>query len=181
MQVVDGLKPSSTHTRRGLLASQGVLDVKGFKKLERRLRKLDDAAAGRALTDSTRDGAKVLRDEMRRQAPRSSSPGGSRGRGHAADHIDVEVRQTSRSVASVNIGPPGWGWYLALPEFGARPHTIMPGRSNVLRVGDGFARSVEHPGFSARPWMRPSFDMRKEKAVRTLKASLARRIRDASR
>lgn len=127
------------------------------------------------------DGAKVLRDEMRRKAPRSSKAGGSRGRGHAADHIGAEVVESRRGRVSVNVGPPRWGWYLIFPEFGARAHTIIPDGSAIRVGGDDFAPAVSHPGNPSRPWMRPSFDTRKRNAVETVKSSLARRIRDAAR
>ena len=158
------------------------LKVDGLKHLERKLRRLDDALAGRALEGATRDGAKVFRDDMRRRAPRSDRGSGSRGHGHAADYIDVESRQASRNEASFNIGPPRWGWYLVFAEFGARPHTITPDAASVLRMpGNIFAQSVDHPGLTSRPWMRPAFDTRKGDAVRTVRSSLAARIRQAAR
>jgi cellobiose-specific phosphotransferase system component IIB len=74
--------------------------------------------------------------------------------------------------------------YAHLIEFGVQPHTIegnpflyIPDYAGgIMRV-----RSVDHPGFKARPFLRPAFDKHKNGALRAMAAEVALGIRRETR
>jgi len=76
------------------------------------------------------------------------------------------------------------GWFL---EFGVDPHYISSGdsvlsprsltkkheREGVLRLGDNLVTGpVEHPGFPAKPFMRPALDTHAGEAIKAIGAEL---------
>lgn len=124
------------------LGKRSSVKVEGLKKLNRRLKKLEESAQGKALGNALLEAAEPIRDEWARLAPRSDVPGGSTGQGHAADHIRTKLIQTgglesllsggSRgpSDQEVHVGPEDDFWYLTFPEFGTPDQPAQaPGRT----------------------------------------------------
>lgn len=104
---------------------------------------------------------------------------------HAAGGVIQEaaaanVRATSQSVADemaratmekrpdrvvVGVGPTENHWHSHMIEFGARAHRITAKNRKALQFINGtFRRSVQHPGFAPRPFLRPALDTRKDEA-----------------
>ena len=62
-------------------------------------------------------------------------------------------------------------------EFGVEAHPIKPKERQALLLGGGkFAGRVKHPGMSAKPWLRPAFDNRKEEAQEAVRRKLAQAL-----
>lgn len=122
--------------------------VLGLDKMERNLRKVADTLTGeRTLGSGLLAAAAPVRDEASRLAPRSETPGGTTGRGHAADEIaSLLVRTRSGRALEAHIGPPAWGWYLAFPEFGTlhQPAVGMFRRAADSKFDEAEAAFVEH-------------------------------------
>lgn len=84
----------------------------------------------------------------------------------AAKRSPVDTGNLRREHQATNVvvrGLAATGDVVATPDYaaavheGSRPHTITPKRAKFLSWGQGatrvFARSVEHPGAKARPWL----------------------------
>lgn len=110
--------------------------IEGLSDLRRNLRRLERHTAGRALTDMTVAAGEPIRDEWSRLAPRSDIPGGTTGKGHAADHIRVVAKDSpSPHVARARVGPEKDFWYLSFAEFGTpRQPALAPGRRAAKRT-----------------------------------------------
>lgn len=50
-------------------------------------------------------------------------------------------------------------------EFGTQPHIIKARTKKALAVGNKLFRSVHHPGYGGKPFMRPALDSRATAAV----------------
>jgi phage gpG-like protein len=67
---------------------------------------------------------------------------------------------------------------------GTKPHDIVPVRAKALHWvtpggQDVFARRVHHPGFAARPFMRPALEERRTVIIAGLRTELGAIFRDA--
>ena len=85
-----------------------------------------------------------------------------------------------RAVAE--IGPDADHWYYRFAETGAGRHEIKaaPGGALVFegREDTQFAKKVDHPGFAARPFLRPAIEGRQSDATHAAAAELRRIILD---
>lgn len=97
------------------------LEVQGLRELERNLNRVGRVLRRDILQDALLLGVGPLVDEWSRNAARSSTPGGTTGRGHAADSIHGQAVRNIARQAEVHVGPEVWGWYLSFTEFGT-PH-----------------------------------------------------------
>lgn len=134
--------------------------LEGVKELERELEQLEAKIQKKMVRPSLRAGAKVIRDEAVRRAPRRKTPP-PRGtsRYHPAGkelYRSIKVRSAGRqpgldAAVQVKTGPHGH-----LLEFG----TIHAG---------------------AQPFMRPAYDTRKAEAIRVFRDTLGQRIENEAR
>jgi len=92
-------------------------------------------------------------------------------------HIETEEVVRTRTLATRAIGPDKAHWYYGLLETGARAHMIE-GAPLVFEGSRGvvFVRAVKHPGFGARPFLRPAFDADRDEATRRVGEALKRAI-----
>jgi HK97 gp10 family phage protein len=137
--------------------------VEGVDELLKKLERLgDDAQAAQAAMLAA--GGEVLR-----RAAASRAPG---------PHIEMTAAKPDKlGRASVLIGPDKPHWYYKFLEFGAGGHELTARAFKATRSkkakqrnaskqvlvfpGPGglvFARSAKHPGFAARPFLRPAVD-----------------------
>lgn len=62
-------------------------------------------------------------------------------------------------------------------EFGTARHRIAGKNGGMLRIaGKAFARSVDHPGARAIPFMRPALDAKADAAVQETAAYISKRL-----
>ena len=59
-------------------------------------------------------------------------------------------------------GQVGWwgktaAWYINIVEYGAKPHKIVAREGGFLWFGGRIVRSVDHPGFAARGFMKAGY------------------------
>lgn len=135
----------------------------GADELRSQLKKMG-RDADRALEAAATIGAQVLQAAANHDAP--------------GPHIEVETVESSRKRAVVHIGPDKDHWYYKFFETGVQAHPISG--SQWLRWFEGsepvFARSVQHKGMAAKPFMRPAFDTKKDRARDRAGAALRRRL-----
>ncbi len=93
----------------------------GDKRLDRKFRKLSDNARGVVLVAAAAAGAKVVRDEAERLAPKR--PGGGKG----ARGIRFERGKLTRTSVVMKIGyDKKTAWYLRFQELGTKFHAAQP-------------------------------------------------------
>ena len=150
------------------------VQVQGLDQLAKALRELPQRVARNGLRAAVYAGAKVIRDEAKLQAPVATGDLGA----------DQPPRGTlKRSVIMKQI-----------PELsGARKQTFFvtvrhgkkyrkQGKKGNLSQDAWYWRFVEFGTIkmSARPFLRPAFDMKKHEAVTAIKTRLAQRIEQAA-
>lgn len=163
--------------------------VTGLRELDAYLSALPKNMQTGAYRAGLTAAAAVVRDEARMRAPRKS--------GKLAKSIrSGSARRNPDGTFSITVGPRGKEHaFLGLfHEFGVRPHYIArtgkgegrvavrkakegTGKINAraMKIGDDFVSGIiSHPGFIARPFLRPALDIRADEAVQ----AFAQRIRD---
>lgn len=126
-----------------------VVQVQGFRELEKLLKELGKEPARRALRSAVRAGANVIKSEALLAVPvGSEAPHPKYGR--LKDNLKVVLAKTGAAPVeySVSVGRAFWGMF---QEFGTR---FQP----------------------ARPWLRPAFDHAKIAALKTIETGLGKSI-----
>ena len=156
------------------MAKYESVQVQGLDQLAKALRELPQRVARNGLRAAVYAGAKVIRDEAKLQAPVATGDLGA----------DQPPRGTlKRSVIMKQI-----------PELsGAQKQTFFvtvrhgkkyrkQGKKGNLSQDAWYWRFVEFGTvkMSARPFLRPAFDMKKHEAVTAIKTRLAQRIEQAA-
>lgn len=151
-----------------LTSEKAVFRVEGLEELIVILRKMGQAA-GTVLTRATMAGAEVIAEEAKLHAP--------------GPNIETMLERQEAHRCEVAIGPDREHWHYVFAETGARPHEISPGDVSALKLyplGDVFASKLagenQHPGFPARPFLRPAVDSKAEEAIGALAAVLWKEI-----
>jgi HK97 gp10 family phage protein len=88
--------------------------------------------------------------EVIEEAAESKAPG---------PNIGKEVVKNSGTKVEVDVGPDKDHWYYRFVETGTSGHEIRPATKQALLIEmTQFAARAEHPGMSARPFLRPALD-----------------------
>jgi HK97 gp10 family phage protein len=154
------------------MARPAVTMTVDLSEFRAQLAKLSKAARGEALQDTVEAGGRVIEANAKINANSVFSP---RATNALANSIVVEA--TGRgNKASANIGPTVV--YGRIHELGG---IIKPVHAKMLswinEAGERvFAREVHMP---ARPYLRPAVDDHKGEIIEAMKATLARKIREA--
>jgi len=92
--------------------------IQGMKELERKLKRLPDAVGGRHLAAAVEKAAEIPRGAAESLAPRRT--------GRAAEHIVVELQESTPRRAEAFIGYEKPGFYLLFQELGTLHHPAQP-------------------------------------------------------
>ena len=92
--------------------------IEGLAELDSDLKRLVAVADAATMDEALLAGAEPIRAEAERLTPRSRTPNGSTGKGHAQDHIAAQIKKHGKEAA---VGPEKDFWYLIFAEFGT-PH-----------------------------------------------------------
>lgn len=135
-----------------------LVHVKGLSQLNDFLRQLPEKMERNVLRGALRAGAKPILVQTQANAAHRT--------GELAKDIKIATStKGGRVTARVMLtGPHAFvGRWL---EFtGAAPHTISARGGHWLFLGGMFAKSVQHPGFHPKPFMRPALDSQAGAAV----------------
>ena len=139
--------------------------LQGVTELRRVMRQLPRALQRQVLTNATRAGARVIQRAALDNLPDS-------------ERSDVIIRKqrTPPSEVLMRVGIPRNKPQLMWLEFGTDAHTLQTRRAEVLvdpETGTVFGPSVEHPGQSPAPWLRPAFEEKKREALRAIADAIA--------
>lgn len=144
------------------------LEVKGMKELEAKLLKLPRKIAQRILYRAVLAGAGVVRKEAKRLVVKRT---GSLEKAIRAKR--VRTKKPGLAIYQVGARHP----VAHLIEFGVAPHTIKAKRKKVMSDGSTFyGKTVKHPGFSAKPFLRPAFDQSAQKVLQAMNKKLMKDI-----
>ena len=149
--------------------------IEGLAQLDRALRELPQRIANRGLRASVYAGAKVIRDEARSRAPKAAQSLGPK---------QPPPGTLKRSVIMKHIRELSGGGrqtFYVLVRHGKKYRN--QGKRGNLSQDAWYWRFVEFGTvkMSARPFLRPAFDMKKNDALTAIKTRLAERIEQAAR
>lgn len=170
------------------------IEMKGLKEtmafLEAFPKRIQNGAVRSALTAA----ARPVRDQARANAPRET--------GKMAKAIKTGAPKINQDgTVSIRVRLRGEHSYLGwFHEYGVRPHFISAGDSGLsarklttkarngsssdvdtgaLKIGDNYVTgTVLHPGFAARPFLRPALDMKAQEAVTAFADRLRSYLKD---
>ena len=133
------------------------VSVKGLAELQKFLDTLPAKMEQNILRSALRAGANIVRDEARQNAPDKT------GILKAGLKVSTSSR---RGVVTAKVKATGKHAYIApWIEYGTAAHKITGKKGGLLSFGGIFAKSVQHPGITAKPFMRPALDSQSQAAV----------------
>lgn len=137
--------------------------VSGLREIDEALSTLPEKMQRNVMRAALRAGAKEIAQQAKQDAPKKT--------GKLADSVRVSSRiRYGMPEATVKAGGKLKGkniWYAVIVEKGAVPHEIAvrKGTMSLFINGKPAGKSVQHPGFSARPFMRPAMNAKAKDAV----------------
>ena len=165
--------------------------ITGETELMSRLNSMADDLKKDITKEALMAGAEVVKHEMSAKAL-----------GSIAQAIEIQFPLTT-GIPRVIIGPDKDHWYAAFQEFGAVPHKILPkkrltagtrgsafgtlrtssslnqgNRLKKVLAGDGniFGTTVNHPGVTKKPFIRPALDEHEAEVKMAMMAVIRRRL-----
>ena len=150
----------------------GDIKIEGMDEVIAELRRRGaDAVAG--IEKICHAGATMVREEIETRAPGSM----------AGEMVQETTSREGAHRIAVSVGVVKKQNYIArFLEFGVKPHVIprekrRRRRVRVLKFNGRYTRRVNHPGFSARPFLRPGYEQSKGKAQSAMGATTKKLIR----
>jgi HK97 gp10 family phage protein len=131
-------------------AFQVTCKVEGGDQLLKELAALGGNVRSTSRT-AVRAGAKVIQAQAEVNAETIAT--------RPAKHTQIKISQRVKGTIEAMIGPSKKKWFYRYFETGVTPHEItgaplvFEGESGLVIIG-----GVQHPGLTARPWLRPAFD-----------------------
>ncbi len=144
---------------------------------QRAFRSLAAAVRGAGRLNGVMKGAAVIERNAKARIPTSTERAGRANHVHLRDTVGVRLYSHTPGATTAGVGTDDVrGIFL---EKGVRPHTITPRSAGALWWEGAWhpVGHVEHPGYTARPWLKPAAD---ESAPAVLRA-MGEEIRDSAR
>lgn len=153
-----------------------LINVKGLSELNKFLQELPIKVERNILRGALRAAAKPILDEAKALCPVGDPSSEGKKiyklyRGALRDSLRIGTKSNGgRVTASIKAGGKlkngAEVFYAHMIEFtGAVPHTESGKNRKHLSFGGQFFQSVEHPGMSSKPFLRPSLDGQASNAV----------------
>lgn len=137
-----------------------VVKIQGLKELNAKLKSMATKDANRITRRGIAKMAQVIRKEMRQRAPKDT--------GFLRKNLAYKIKREPRGGYSATVGPKPKAFYARFLEFGSAAHAI-PNKNSKSRkpitIGGRVFDSVQHPGTSPHPFLRPAFEAKKREAV----------------
>jgi HK97 gp10 family phage protein len=144
-------------------------NITGGRELDAFLQTLSAKIERNILRSALRQGANVFRDEVRANI----DAGGLRDSGDLRRSVKVSTNaKGGRVTASMTVGNKKV-FYAHMLEFGVQPHSTKKGAS--VRSGRNPSANP-HPGFQAKPFMRPALDTKVPAALLAVTAQIRKRL-----
>lgn len=143
-------------------------NIKGGEELQALLNSLAPKLEQNIMRGAMRAGAKVILEEAKRNVPVKS--------GELRNSLKISTKSKKGTVtASVKSGNKKV-YYSRFVEFGVAAHSISATGKGFLNFGGIFAKSVDHPGATAKPFMRPAIDSKSTEAIDAVKEYIGKRL-----
>lgn len=142
--------------------------ITGGADLQKMLNELPAKIEGRILRGAVRAGAKVIEEKAKELVPVRT--------GKLKDSIKVSTRSRRGQISATVRAGDRKSYYAQWVEFGTAKHFIKPKESKSLFFAGMAKEVVNHPGASAKPFMRPALDSSQEQAVRAFADYVQKRL-----
>lgn len=143
-------------------------NVTGLKELQAFLDQLPAKVEGNIMRSAMRQGANVLLAEAKSNVPVKS--------GLLRDGLKVSV-SLRKGVVKAKVKATGKHGPLAhLVEYGTAAHFIKPKSAKSLFFAGLFSNGVDHPGATAKPFMRPALDSQSQAALVAVGEQIKKRL-----
>ena len=162
------------------------IKIEGLTELAGELDKLKATARGHEVRAALLEGADLIRDQVRANAPiapyatyyrgRYIAPGGLRRSLKSSPGRQFKNFLQAYAFSLKFVAP-----HAHLVEFGTKPHRILPAKGGFLKFGNRFkrfARAVNHPGAREQPFFRNAVRQTRNR-VKTLLELHVKRAFDA--
>jgi HK97 gp10 family phage protein len=131
--------------------------VTGLKDLQALLDTLPAKLEANVMRGALRAGLKPIKQEAQARVAVAS--------GELRDGLKISARIRYGKVTASLKARGKHGHLAHWIEFGTAAHRIMPKNRKALIIGGQLLNSADHPGTTARPFMRPAMDSRADDAV----------------
>jgi HK97 gp10 family phage protein len=145
-----------------------IVRIEGAEQIMAALKAAEDEAA-RILDDAVQAGAEIIRKDAAERAPRRT--------GALARSLHSEKTKHTRTRVEFGVSWDKDHYYGASLEVGAQAHEITPDTAQALLIGGEFVSSVQHPGISPRPFLRPALDSKADEAEKVVGEKLRRALK----
>lgn len=138
------------------------INITGGRELAQFLQQLPVKLEKNIMRGALRAGAKVIAQEAKLNAPVQD------GDLKASIRVSTNAKR-GRVEAKAKAGGKK-AWYAAIVEFGASPHIIKGKNGKLLKFTARDGKRIEiaqvsHPGFKAKPYMRPALDSKARESI----------------
>ncbi len=135
-----------------------LVHVKGLSELNKLLQELPVKLEKNVLRGALRAAAKPVLQAAKEGAPVKS--------GLLRDGLKISSGRGKPGTVVAKVKVTGKHAFIApWLEYGVAAHKITAKKGGWLFFGGMFAKSIDHPGFSPRPFMRPALDGQAQAAV----------------
>ena len=161
-------------------------DLSGFDELEKQLSKIDFSKQKRILRRAVKEAAAPALTKIKAAISshglidtgllydsvklKTSIPKSTKWADAIAE-VGIYKNRSGQASAGNKIDPPVYAYWL---EYGTEPHAL--GKKASKKSGRNQSAGLYHPGFSAKPFIRPSFDSNIENALNIQKRVLSAAI-----
>lgn len=149
------------------------ISVKGLAELKKKLDELPLKLRLNVMRSALRSGANVVKKEAQNQLDAN----GNVQTGLLSKGIKVST-SSKREQAKASIKVKGKHAYIAhwIEYTGAAPHIIRPKNAKALAVAGKLVRTIQHPGFQPKPFLRPALDIAAAAAVVAVGEAIKERL-----
>lgn len=154
------------------MARAGMTSTRARVKMRRILMNHSDA-----IKDALKDSVNSMEKEMRSRVPKDTGITGEDitsfvSKGKTQFRAEVGFRGNKKTSRK----------YIArFVEFGTKAHKIETKKGALLVGGDIYAKSANHPGTPARPFIGPTWDSEKPKVLSRVNRAISEAIRKAQK
>lgn len=146
------------------------IKIHGLAELDAELKKFPLDLQRKALGQMVGAGARLVKDEaynnfMNVAKTLNLDPDEKRWSLRNIVMRRLKRKDKGRSTLTYGVVAQYPAFYL---ETGAKPHTITAKKAKSLGADGRFGKSVKHPGFAARPFLRPALDQNVQRAVNAM-------------
>lgn len=142
--------------------------IAGLAELDKILKTLPAKIEARVLRGAVRAGAKQFEEEAKSLVPVRS--------GDLRKSIRVTTRSRRGEVKATVTAGNKEAFYAYMVEFGTSQHFIKPKNRKSLFFAGLAKETVDHPGATPKPFMRPALDRGERPAIDAAVAYIRRRL-----